>query len=334
MDAYVNRFRRFENPQSSGYDFLISSPTIWDNKVKQTLNLLITQGTTRRVSFLVPINNDYDNKFITFGTINPDTQGQFDRNGRLNYWVDFAMIDKLPAPPFAVDISLSSDYISDFINQIELSEIPLDYNQSDLIVRKLASPTLLKLHNNTGFAEKCLSGIADYYLYKNKKLVIVLDDNDYDNAAVAVCKAIFENAPISKNVFYISYSNDINRLCYNSDCNLFCCPASERENIPQDDSLLVIDLVDGYISDSVIKNQYSVSQILIKNLIKCGLMADFNLFVQDHLYDPLVNKLYHLKTLKAVTSLAYLYSNFRGLTKLRPNKSSEDLILDFIHKLN
>ena len=325
MEVFVNRYRRFENAQSNGYDFLISNSNVWDRRIKQWINLFISEKSTRSVSFLTALDNDFDNKFISFGTINPDLQGRYDRNGRLNYWVDLAMIDHLPDPPFAIDAQISSDYVSSFLNKVESNEISVYDDPSNQIVRKLASPTLLKLHNNTDFAEKYLDIIAEYYLFKDKKLVIILDDGNYDQDSVTVCNAIFENSPTFKKVFYISYTNDIARLFNNSPFNLFCCPASERGNIPQDDSLLIIDLVNGYLPQTTGRG-------LIVNILKCGLMSDFNLFIREHNSDPVINKLYRAYTPNSITALVYLYINNRGLVKFRPH-NNENAILEYLSKI-
>lgn len=326
MDLYVNRYRRFENAQSYGYDFLIPNATVWDNQVKQYINMFISERTQRKVSFLAQISNDYGKSFTAIGKITPDTQGKYDRNGRLNYWADVALTDKKPKPPFAIDISASMSWISAFLDKAERGEIPLQSDQSNLIAKKLASPTLLKLHNYTVFAENCLHVVSDYYLSKDKKLLFILDDNDYDESASAVCKAIYENAPFFKTVNYISYTNDITRLCNSGIFNLFCCPASEATSLPQYESYLVIDLVG-------CNQSQTKGHSMMKDILKCGLMGDFNLYIKEHQDDPSVKKLVRLNNTKALTALTYLYINDRGLLKLRPNEAIENDILKYISEL-
>lgn len=324
MNVYVNRFKRFENTQSHGYDFLIPDNDIWDGRVKQWINMFISEGKQRHVRFLTPINNNCESNFISLGTITPDTEGKYDRDGRLNYCVDIALIGSLPHPPFALDVQMSSNCISAYLDKCESNTFATRYEYASLLAKKLASPPLLKLHNSSGKAEEYLHTVADYYLSKGKKLVIVLnDDSNYDELSFAVCNAIFENAPLTKSVYYITYTDNIDRLCNNSKCNLFCVPSTERKNIPQDKSVLVIDLVEG-------TSTRATNMTLMKDIIKCGLISDFNTFVNDHRYDPTIEKLLKLNCINSVTSLVYLYINYRELSKLRPDAVSETIIMKYI----
>ncbi len=327
MDVYVNRFRRFESAQSNGYDFLIPDSNVWDRQVKQWVNLFISEGKQRNVSFLAPISNDYGKKFVSFGTIKPDTEGKYDRNGRLNYWADVALINAFPQPPFALDVPLTLSCISAHLDECERSGVSVQRDLTSLLVRKLSSPALLKLHNNATFADNCLHTIADFYSYRDKRLVIILDDDsNYDKFSATVCKAIFESAPITKQVYYISYTDNIARLFNNSACNLFCVPVSEKNNIPQDKSVLVINLAEGI----AIK---SAGRPRIKDILKCGLMSDFNLFVSDRKDDHTIAKLLKHNCQKSTASLVYLYTNFRGLIKLKPDDATEANIIDYIRSL-
>jgi hypothetical protein len=115
---------------------------------------------------------------------------------------------------------MSSNCISAYLDKCQSNTIPTRYDFASLLAKKLASPPLLKLHNSSEKSEEYLQTVADYYLSKGKKLVIVLnDDSNYDKLSFAVCKAIFENAPLTKSVYYITYTDNIERLCNNSKCN-------------------------------------------------------------------------------------------------------------------
>lgn len=325
MSLYVNRFRRFENSYSYGYDFLIPDLTVWDNGVKQFINMLISEGSTRPVSFSAPITNDYGNTFTSIGTITPDTQGKYDRDGRLNYCVDLVLYNKTLQPPFMIDIPTSMSYISYYLDQAENGGAST-YDPAALLAKKLSRPTLLKLHDDAAFSECCLQVIAEYYSIKNQKLIIILDDENYDENASAVCRAVYENAPMIKKVRYISYAKDINRLHNNGIFNLFCCPASEKRNIPQDDSILIIDLTDGRLSQIY-------GHDTIKNLIKHGLMGDFNVFLMDRLDDYVVQNLLKQGDAQAVDAIAYLYINYRGLSQIKPDETTQHNILSSINEL-
>ena len=327
MDVYVNRYRRFETAQSYGYDFLIPDNNVWDKQIKQWINLFITEGTQRNISFLAPVGNDYGKKFISFGTIKPDTEGRYDRDGRLNYWADLALIESNPKPVFTFDVQAVLNSISAHLDECESTNVAIPRDAASFLSQKRSSPPLLKLHDNPAAADAFLRTIADYYLFKDKKLVVILeDDSNYDKYSTAVCKAIFENAPSTKSVFYISYTNDLNRLHNSGVFNLFCVPASERKNIPQDKAIHVIDLVAGNCTRPS-------SSSTLASIIKYGMTDDFNLFLSEHKNDPTIAALLKVNSAKSVSSLIYLYTNFRGFANLRPEPSTEAAIIKFISDL-